>query len=268
MYEKYWELEVPPFENVPDPRFIYWSSNHEEAYMRLMYAAKGRKGAAMLTGEVGCGKTTLSRAFVQELSANNQFDIALIANPSLPPKEFLQEILFQFGISNLPPEANKADLLHMLNAHMLQNMKNKKESIIIIDEAQIIEDERTFEEIRLLLNFQLNERFLLTLILLGQPELKGMVEAIKQLDSRISIKYHLAHLDLKETANYILFRLKKAGMQKNVFTKEAIIQIQESSGGIPRRINNICDLALLVGYSAQAKVIDSRLIQKVISDAK
>ena len=268
MYEKYWGLEMPPFENVPDPRFIYWSSMHEEALMRLMYAAKGRKGAAMLTGDVGCGKTTLSRAFVQELAQDQRFDIALIANPSLPPKDFLQEILFQFGIGKVAPEANKADLLHALNAHMLQNMKNNKESIIIIDEAQIIEDERTFEEIRLLLNFQLNERFLLTLILLGQPELKEMVENIKQLDSRISIKYHLSHLDLQETANYILYRLKKAGMKKNVFTKEAIMQIHEQSQGTPRRINNICDLALLVGYSAQAKVIDSKLIQKVINDSK
>lgn len=267
MYEKYWGLNVPPFENVPDPRFIYWSSKHEEALMRLMYAAKGRKGAAMLTGDVGCGKTTLSRAFVQELTSSGVFDVALIANPSLSPKDFLQEILFQFGVGDIPGTANKADLLHLINAHMLENMKRNKESIIIIDEAQIIEDERTFEEIRLLLNFQLNERFLLTLILLGQPELKKMVENIKQLDSRISIKYHLSHLDLKETANYILFRLKKAGMQKNVFTKEAIMQIFDKSGGTPRRINNVCDLALLVGYSSQAKVIDSRLIQKVIEDS-
>jgi len=268
VYKEYWGLETSPFENVPDPRFIYWSTNHEEALMRLMYAAKGRKGAAMLTGEVGCGKTTLSRAFVQELSTSGQFDIALIANPSLPPKDFLHEILFQFGVGNISPDVSKTDILHALNDHMLQNMKHNKESLIIIDEAQIIDDERTFEEIRLLLNFQLNERFLATLILLGQPELKQMVEGIKQLDSRISIKYHLSHLDLQETANYILFRLKKAGMKKNVITKEAIIQVFNQSGGIPRRINNICDLALLVGYSAKARVIDSKLIAKVISDSQ
>jgi general secretion pathway protein A len=263
MYNKYWGLKESPFENVPDPRFLYHSSQHDEALMRMTYAVKNRKGAAMLTGEIGCGKTLLSRSFMQQL-AGGPYEIGVVANPNFPPLDFLKEVIYQFGIRR--NAESKSDLLHVLNESMLDNMRNGRDTIIIVDEAQVINHQDTYEELRLLLNFQMNERFLLTLILIGQPDLRDRITAIPQFEQRIAIKYHLGPLKLNDVAKYLMFRLKTAGMQKNVFTKEAIIKIYEYTQGVPRRINNICDLALLVGFSSKANIIDSKLIQKLIED--
>lgn len=263
MYKKYWGLNELPFENVPDPNFVFLSSKHDEALMRLLYATKSQKGAAMLTGEIGCGKTTTSRLFIQDLSPE-EYEVGLIANPMLSPSDFLKEIVYQLGCDKTA--STKTELLRILNEAMMENLQKNKKTVLIVDEAQAIEDVGTFEELRLLLNFQLNDKFLLTLILIGQPELKDKVRKIEQLQSRIAISYHLNPLDFQDTARYIIFRMKKAGMKKAMFTKEAIKKIFDHTNGVPRRINNICDLALLVGYSSQSKLVDSKLVQKVIDD--
>jgi general secretion pathway protein A len=233
--------------------------------MRLLYATKSQKGAVMLTGEIGCGKTTLSRVFIQELSSD-KYEIGLIANPCLSPTDLLKEILYQLGVEKSVDD--KAGMLHTLNEKMLENLNKGKKTIVVIDEAQAIESETTLEELRLLLNFQLNEVFLVTLILIGQPELRERVANIKQLDSRISIRYHLKHLDPNDTIKYIIFRMKVAGLKKNIITKEAIEKIYAYTNGVPREINNICDLALLDGFSTKAELIDSKIIQKLIDDTK
>ena len=196
------------------------------------------------------------------------FHISRTVNSStdLSPADFLKEILYQLGVED--DSQSKADFLHALNEEMLKNMKNSKDTIIIIDEAQVIKDKEIFEELRLLLNFQLNERFLFTLILIGQPELKKQIEDIPQLEQRIAIKYHLRYLDIEQTAKYIFHRLKTAGMDKGIFTKEAIEKIYEETKGVPRRINNLCDLSLLVGYSLKLNVIDSKTIIKAIEDGR
>ena len=187
MYTEHWGFKKFPFENVPDPSFFYRSKSHEEALTRLIYAAKMRKGGAMLSGDIGCGKTTLTKVYVQELSSD-QFDIGLIINPKLRPVEFLQEVLYQFDIDDVPE--TKVQCLRKLNDKMMENMKENRETLLIVDEAQLL-SESSFEEIRLLLNFQLNDRFLLTIVLIGQPELKDKIGRIEQLDQRIAIKYHL-----------------------------------------------------------------------------
>ncbi|MFC1891617.1 ExeA family protein [Thermodesulfobacteriota bacterium] len=262
MYLEYWGFDEFPFENVPDPDFFYLSRSHEEALTRLIYAAEMRKGGAMLSGEIGCGKTTLSKVYVQELSSD-KFDIGLIINPKLESKEFLQEVLYQFGINEVPE--SKVDCLRTLNDKMLDNMKGEKETLLIVDEAQLL-DESTFEEIRLLLNFQLNNRFLITIILLGQPELRDKIKAIEQLDQRIAIRYHLTPFDMEDTVKYIVFRQKKAGKAENVFSQESIEKIYEYTEGIPRRINNLCDLSLLIGFSTNEKLIETKIIENIITD--
>jgi general secretion pathway protein A len=141
-----------------------------------------------------------------------------------------------------------------------------RSTLLIIDEAQLIFGE-TFEEIRLLLNFQMNDRFLMTFLLIGQPELRDMIREYKQLDQRIAIRYHLNPLPRAETANYIRFRLSKTGCDRELFTEKAYDAIYQYSGGIPRKINNVCDLALLIGFSMKAQEIDEPLILKVVRDS-
>ena len=264
MYLEYWGLQKFPFENVPDPEFMYYSSEHEEALARLVYAVKRNKGAVLLTGEIGCGKTMISRVFIQQL-ADSEYDIGLITNPSLEPVDFLKEALYQIGLNPTQSQA-KPDLLKMLNERMIENMQKSRTTLLIIDEAQLI-DKETFEEIRLLLNFQLNDRYLLTLILIGQPELRDIIRGYKQLDQRIAIRYHLNPLNGDNTNKYIVFRLEKAGRTNMIFTTAAMEEIYSYSGGIPRKINNICDLALLIGFSMKTEIIDVDVIKKVIRDS-
>ncbi len=265
MYEEYWGFIEPPFENVPDPNFLYESPEHKEALSRMLYGISRRKGCIMLTGEVGCGKTTLARSLIMRLPEEN-YEVALIENPRLSPILFIQEIVYQLTGENIGQR--KIDLLHYLNRVLFKNMSEDKDSIIIIDEAQLIQDRSTFEELRLLLNFQLNNRFLLTLILIGQPELKDLVLLTPQFEQRIAIRYHLTNLSYEEMINYIWFRLKKAGLKRNVFTIEAMQKIYEYSNGIPRKINNICDMGLLVGWSLAAEHVDSKIISTLIDESK
>lgn len=264
-YEAYWGLKLAPFENVPDPKFYFPSPKHEEGLHRLLYGVEARKGAVLLTGEIGCGKTTLSRQFVQHL-AQERYDTALIANPSLDSQEFLGEILYQFGITD---SQSKLDRLHKLNEHLLGNLNRGKDTVILVDEAQAIKDDVVFEELRLLLNFQLNERFLLTLIMLGQPELNARINAIKQFAQRVAVRFHLPAFDQQETTRYMEFRLKTAGAdQRPIFSADAIELIFKSSEGIPRNINTLSDLSLLSGFLEKKAQIDTAIVTRVIADFK
>ena len=262
MYLKYWGIKKFPFDNVADPSFFYLSESHEEALSRLLYASQMMKGGAMLTGDIGCGKTLISKVYMKKLIEEGS-EVSLLTNPPLGPIEFLQEILHQQGITELPD--SKFKLLQILNKNVIHNMEQDKETIIIIDEAQIL-NEKTFEEARLLLNFQSNDRFLLTLVLIGQTELKVKMRQIKQFDQRIAIRYHLRPFGFLDTAKYIMFREKKAGFTKNIFTTKAIKKIYEYSQGVPRKINSVCDLSLLIAFNKKRRFIDSGIIKSIIED--
>ncbi len=267
MYEEYWGLTEKPFENTPDPHFLYHSSKHEEAFSRLLYAIRERKGAAMLSGEYGSGKTLLSRALLEELD-KERYQVVLIFNPNLPLIEFLKEIIYQLGGNS--SFNTKTELLHILNEILYSNRQANKDTIVVIDEAQAIASDEIFEELRLLLNFQLDDMFLLTLILLGQPELKEKVDRIPQLKQRMGIRYHLFGLDEWETQGYIIHRLKIAGLaegiSKGIFPEESCHLIFKGSEGIPRRINNICDMCLLIGFGDKRSSINEETTRKVIVD--
>lgn len=264
MYEAYWHLKEKPFENTPDPKFVYYSKKHEEALMRLLYAIKEEKGAAMLTGDYGSGKTVLTRIIIEELIKNKTYDAALITHPQLTPIQFIEEILYQF--LNEHVKGTKPQLLHILQEVVYKNYKEGKKNVIMIDEAQIIKNKSTLEELRLLLNFQLNNKFLITLILIGQPELLKKVSSLPQLQQRLGIKYHLTALEENELDKYIRHRIAIAGSQEEIFTEGAIKGIWKYSQGIPRKINNVCDMALLIGFGQEAKMIDEDLIKKVTDD--
>jgi len=264
MYESYWGLTEKPFENTTDPKFLYYSKQHEEAFTRVTYAIEEQKGLAFLTGVFGCGKTVIAQAVLLSLS-KGKYETAFVINPQLSHVELLREILYDLGVKdNLPTQ--KTDILHSLGELSHHNMDNGKQTIVIIDEAHLIEDKLIFEELRLLLNFQYKNKFLLTLILLGQPELKEKINNIKQLAQRVAIKYHLGGLNELETVEYIHHRLKVAGSQKSIFDDEALKIIHEQSGGIPRRINQICDMALLTGFGRQNEIIGQNIIMEVVKD--
>jgi type II secretory pathway predicted ATPase ExeA len=262
MYLEHWGFGKFPFENVPDPDFFYLSKTHEEGLSRLIYAAKRRKGVAVLSGDIGCGKTTLTKVYVQKLSAE-EFDIGLVINPKLEPLEFLQEALYQLGMTDVPD--SKGGCLRLLNEKMAENAKARKGTLLIVDEAQAL-DESGFEEVRLLLNSQVNGRYPINVVLVGQPELRGKIKDMEQLEQRIAIKYHLTPFDQEDTARYITFRQQKAGAKKSVFTSVAVERIYEITEGVPRKINNLCDLSLLVGFSKNGKMIDPQIIEDIMSD--
>jgi len=264
MYLEYWGLRRFPFDNVADPSFFYLSESHEEALSRLIYASKMGKGGAMLTGDIGCGKTLISKVYTKKLMEEGA-EVSLLSNPPLGPVEFLQEILYQLGISEVPD--TKTKLLQILHKRMMDSLEQNKETIIIIDEAQILNEE-TFEEARLLLNYQSNDRFLLSLVLLGQTELKVKIRQIKQFDQRIAIRYHLHRFPFLDTIRYIMFREKKAGFARNVFTTKSIKTIYEYTGGSPREINSVCDLGLLIAFNKKKKFIDSGIIRSVIDELR
>jgi general secretion pathway protein A len=264
MYEAYWNLKEMPFENTPDPRFLYRSPQHEEVLARMRYAIQYRKGGGLVTGVFGCGKTLLVQTIFDEIS-QDRYKTAIINNPQLEYVELLRAIVRSLKAIDLPQKKTElsADyLLEVLGQILQNNVRDGQETVIIIDEAHVIQDERVFEELRLLLNFQLRERFLFTLLLLGQPELKQRIEDNKQLEQRIAIKCHLEPLALEDTKKYIRHRLEVAGQTKEIFNEGAIKLIQEHSGGIPRRINHICDICLLSGFSKRASLIDEETVRQ------
>ncbi len=263
MYCHYWKLNEVPFRNTPDPRFLYYTDEHEEALVRLLYVVTESRGGMLLTGEYGSGKTLLTRVFLSELNEDT-FHVAFVTNPNLEPFDFLREIVYQFG--QTPVQTSKVDVLHQIDHIILDCIHRNKKVVIMIDEAQQISRKDTFEEIRLLLNFQRNDNFLISLVLIGQPELRAKVNDIPQLRQRLGIKYHLKSLNRDESCRYIDFRMKTAGGHPGIFTKEAKEAVYRASGGTPREINTICDMCLLLGYGKNAMEINPFIVQQVIKD--
>jgi len=247
---------------------MYYSKQHLEAMTRLLYAISEKKGAAILTGEYGSGKTVISRIVASRLLQNEaKYNMALVVNPAISSIEMLREILYQLG-DDVEKGSDKIDILRTLNNRLYKNANENRHTIVIIDEAQAIESKEVFEEIRLLLNFQSNDKFLLTLLLIGQPELKEKVGAIPQLEQRLSVKYNLQSLSLEDTVQYVKHRCQTAGRKEDAFTDSAYKLIYEVSLGIPRKINNICDIGCMTGSAKQADVIDEEIIKMVAEDLK
>jgi len=266
MYQSYWGFKEKPFENTPDPRFFYATPKHEEALMRMIYAVREHKSAAMLSGEYGSGKTLLTRLITSYLlTDSNKYNVAVIINPDLSSDELLEEIMYQLG-KTPPTSSKKGELLRELNTILYSISQQGKHTVIIVDEAQAIRDEKTLEEMRLLLNFQLNDRFLLTLLLFGQPELREKISHVRQFDQRLSLRYHLYTLSEAETAHYIKYRCQVAGCDKEIFTSDACDNIYLATGGVPRLINTVCDTSLLVGMNKELQEIDRHIAEEVAID--
>lgn len=262
MYLEYWGLEKYPFDNTPDPELFFLSRSHEEGLARLTYTLERKKGCALLSGEVGSGKTTLARIFSQRIAERGS-NVGTISNPCINPTEFLRDVSYKLGVSD--PPGTKVEVLRALTERLSENNNDKRETLLIIDEAQLLPED-TLEEIRLLLNFQLHNQFMFTIFLLGQPEVRNRIKRARQFDQRVAIRHSLEPFSLSETGSYIVFREKKCGRSKSAFTRQAVEMIYKYSKGLPRLINNLCDLALLTGFGANEKRITSHLIREVLKD--
>ena len=268
MYQSYWGFSEKPFENTPDPRFLFPSPQHEEGLSRLLYVVSESKGAGLLTGVFGCGKTMLARALFKELD-RDIYKTAFIANPYLSYAELLMHIAYMLGARDLPKTKQEIlvnVVLERLGEILENNMRDGKKTVVVIDEAHVISDRQVWEELRLLLNFQMENKFMLTLLILGQPELREIIEANKQFSQRLAVKFHLAPLSREETFAYITHRVRVAGRETPLFATEALTLIFKKSGGIPRRINHICDLALFAGFGKGATLVDEALVNEVSFD--
>lgn len=264
MYESFFGLKNRPFSKTPDPKFIFYSKSHEEAFARLQHAVE-EKELILLTGEVGSGKTTLSRALMDSLGEN--YRIISIINPRLTPAQFIRFVAKRFDIDTAHTKDN---LLELIYEKVYEDYNNGVTPVIIIDEAQLIPDKGTFDEIRLLTNFQLDEENLLSLILIGQPDLRSRLErrAYLPLRQRIGLSYHLNPLNDDEIREYIAHRLMIAGRTEPLFSEEAIQAICKFSQGIPRVINNIASNSLLEGFGLEAQEIMKEIIYDVAHELR
>jgi type II secretory pathway predicted ATPase ExeA len=264
MYETFFGLRSRPFSKTPDPKFLFFSRSHEEALARLQYGVE-EKELILLTGEVGSGKTTLSRALMDSLGDN--YRVISIINPRLTPAQLLRSIAKRFDIDSVHIHP-KDDLLEMIYEKVYEDYTKGITPVIIIDEAQLIPDKSTFEEIRLLTNFQLDEENLLSLILIGQPDLNKRLErkAYLPLRQRIGLRYHLNPLTEEEIREYIAHRLRVAGRTEPLFSEEAIEVICKFSQGIPRIINNIASNSLLQCFGMEMQEVSKEIVYDVVQD--
>ena len=266
MYEAYFGLKENPFSLSPDPRYLYLSPQHQEALNCLIYGIGERKGFMVVTGGIGTGKTTLCRALLAGLDGRTAS--ALIFNPALSDVELLKTINEEFGIK-LVGRGTKKRYLDGLNAFLMKNFAAGKNAILLIDEAQNL-SHGVLEQIRMLSNLETVRDKLIQIILLGQPELRRLLAlpSLRQLNERITVRYDLKPLAREDVRRYIEHRLVTAGGEKigSSFTAGSYDLIYRMSRGIPRRINAICDRALLIAYGKDIRTIDRRLVRTAIRD--
>ena len=259
MYNQYFHFSELPFSIAPDPHFIYMSARHQEGLAHLLYGIKFGGGFVALTGEVGTGKTTLCHCLLQQLPKN--IDVALILNSKLNAIELLATICDELGIIYDKNQHSLKNLIDLLNQHLLTAHANGRGTVLLIDEAQNLSME-VLEQIRLLTNLETSKTKLLQIILVGQPELKELLKRqdLRQLNQRITARYHLLPLSLDETRAYIRHRLIVSNGRPEIFKESAVRKIYKLSSGIPRVINILCDRALLGAYSSNTYVITPAIV--------
>ena len=264
MYLDYYGLTEPPFDITPNPRFLFYGAKHREAFNHLLYGIRERKGFVQLTGEVGAGKTTLCRAMLEQL--DGQYATALILNPVMSPDELIKAIAIEFG---LPVQGlDRLDTLAVINQFLLQQVQRGQDTVLIIDEAQDLTDE-LLEQVRLLSNLETDNRKLLQIVLMGQPELRDRLNnpRLRQLRQRITVRYHLPPLSRNEVMQYVQHRLEVSGAKGfPYFTRPAFWRVYNYSKGIPRLVNAICDKALLAGFVQQREKIDYKMVGHAVRE--
>ncbi|MGI9432384.1 MAG: AAA family ATPase [Myxococcota bacterium] len=260
MYHEFYALREKPFSLSPDPRFLFLSDSHREALAHLLYGIEQGEGFIVLTGEVGTGKTTLSRTLLQRIEPGTE--IAFIFNPQLSASELLQSICAELGLP--AADRTRREMMDALNRFLLAKKAEGRRVILLIDEAQNLPPD-TLEQVRLLSNLETDTEKLLQIILIGQPELDAILDSpsLRQLNQRISVRWRLSALTALETRDYVKHRLRiAAGAPREIFTDLALREVHRRSAGVPRLVNLLCDRALLAGFGAGARSIGLSLVSQ------
>jgi general secretion pathway protein A len=262
MYEAYYGLREKPFSILPDPDLIYWGQNHRFAFAMLEFGVMNSAGFTVVTGEVGCGKTTLVRYLLRRL--DDHVTACVISNTPRPQDGFLPWVMMSL---DLPFEGSYPTLFKQFNKYLLDQAAGGRRTILIVDEAQNLAMD-ALEELRMFSNVNTDKQQFLQVILVGQPQLRDTLRApqLLQFAQRISSDFHLKPMNTDEVTEYINFRLQAVGSSEQLFTDEACKIIGEITRGVPRTINVLCDTALVYGYAAQAKVITAEIVNSVIKN--
>ena len=266
MYTHYFQLKQSPFSIAPDPRYLFMSERHREALAHLLYGVGSGGGFVLLTGEIGAGKTTVCRCFMEQIPDNCQ--LAYIFNPKLSVEELLLSICEEFRIAPPPGSPSVKTYVDAINVHLLASHAQGRNNVLIIDEAQNL-SAAVLEQLRLLTNLETSERKLLQIILIGQPELRTMLARpeLEQLAQRVIARYHLGSLSADETASYIHHRLAVAGCVAHApFAARLMAQIHAMSHGVPRRINLLCDRALLGAYVENQPQVTRKILRRAAEE--
>lgn len=261
MFREFFGFRERPFGKTPNPEYLYESPQHREALARLEFAVE-EKDFALLAGDIGSGKTTLSRALIDRIGDSRP--VILLINPRLSPSQLLRSVATGLGVV---PKYFRNDLLDQIHGRLFELYEERREPLLIIDEAQLIPGKPTFDEIRLLTNFQLDDQNLLSVILIGQPELEQrlMHRSYTALNQRIGLRYFIGPLSESETARYIQHRITVAGGEANPFTTEAMAELHRVSRGLPRLINTVATTALLDAFGDDDRIIEA---DRIISAAR
>ena len=265
MYDNYFGLKETPFTIAPDPRFLYMSERHREALAHLVYGFETDGGFVLLTGEVGTGKTTISRCLLEQLPDNS--NVAVVLNPKVSAQELLATICDELHIDY--PEGNTSlkTFIDRINQYLLVTNSQGRKTVVILEEAQNLEMD-VLEQLRLLTNLETNQRKLLQIIMIGQPELLQLLARpeLRQLEQRITARYHLLPLSKKDTIDYVKHRLSVAGLKEPVFSYSLLRKIYRYTDGIPRKINLLCDRAMLGAYVQNQKHIDNSILNRAAKE--
>lgn len=264
MYLQHFGLTTHPFSTTPDPRFFYPSAKHREALACLLYAVEQRKGFALVTGEVGAGKSMLCRATLERLGTN--VDTAMIVHSSLTPKQFFQSICAEF---NIPAgRGSKIELVHAIRKFLMKQQEQGRNTLLLIDEAQNL-PRNVLEEVRMLGNLETASAKLLQIVLVGQPELRQLIGMpdLRQLNQRITVKFHLGALSEDDVCAYIVHRLRVSGAtDPEFFSSDAQRAVHQATGGIPRMVNVVCDQSLLQAFINEERTVGLEAVKRVLAE--
>lgn len=266
MYAAYFGLKENPFKLSPEPGYLFLSEQHQDAINYMTYGIQEKKGFVLISGDIGTGKTTVCRTLMNLMDGS--VETALIFNTAISDVELLEAVVKEFGIEISPGGGTKKAHVDALNEFLLKNFAEGKNAVLLIDEAQNL-SYAALEQIRMLSNLETEKEKLLQIILIGQPEIKATLAlpALRQLNERITVRYDLKPLSAAEVMTYIDHRLRVAGGPGKIqFTQGAYRQVYDLSEGIPRRINALCDRALLIAYTKNIRRIDRRIVRHAARD--